>query len=214
MNYRVKNIVGQRFGRLTAIAFAGSTRKAKWTCRCDCGSTVEVDGGGLRGGHTRSCGCLKREVSKEVNTIHGFSTRERVASEYKSWAGIKDRCTNPKRKDYPRYGGRGVRVCDRWLHSFENFIADMGEKPSSRHSIERLNNDGDYEPRNCVWATSIEQQNNKRTSRFITSGGRTQTVETWAREIGVKSCTLRWRLNHGWSDEETVNPKTRKWTKQ
>jgi len=164
---------GQRFGRLTAV-FARADRRgeAHWSCVCDCGNEVVVRAGHLRDGSTRSCGCLKNELTstrmltqryalKPGHVRRGGSARSR---EYRSWDAMRARCTNRKCKDFPDYGGRGITVCDHWK-SFANFLADMGPKPSPQHSIDRRDNDGNYEPGNCRWATALEQRHNRRDSR-------------------------------------------------
>ena len=117
---------------------------------------------------------------------------------------MKERCCDPKNKRFADYGGRGIKVCDRWLNSFENFLADMGLKPSPEHSIERKNTDGDYEPDNCKWATQIEQANNKRTNHLITANGKTQTVRQWERELGCYKRSVSNRILRGWDEVRAV----------
>lgn len=153
-------MLARRFGRLTVIRRAGKqNRFIMWECRCDCGRSRVVQGIHLRSGHTRSCGCLSRDISRTTNKTHGLShTRE-----YHTWQHILDRCLNPRNKSWKYYGGRGIRVCERWRNSFRAFFADMGVKPTNgRYSIERINNDGNYTPRNCKWATQSEQVSNRR----------------------------------------------------
>ena len=153
------DITGQRFGKLVAIRPVGvnKSRSIAWESKCDCGNTVKVDGSKLRFGHTKSCGCVAKEKAALMNFIHGKSR----TPEHGVWAGMWQRCTNPKHKSYEGYGARGITVCDRWK-SFENFYADMGERPSKNLSIERRDNDKGYEPGNCYWATWKEQNLNKR----------------------------------------------------
>ena len=154
------DLAGQRFGRLVVSRRAGTTahRRSLWECRCDCGNTRLVPADNLKRENTRSCGCLRKEVAKELNTVHG-GTRSR---EFNTWKGMQRRCYLQSAAGFKNYGGRGIAVCDRWLHSFENFLADMGCKPSPKHSIDRINNDGNYEPGNCRWATAKEQRQNRR----------------------------------------------------
>ncbi len=156
------NLTGQRFGQLTVKALAPKRgRRTAWFCECDCGTVTQVMTLSLRSKvrPTRSCGCLIAINTRKVNTIHGG----RRTPEYRCWSGLITRCTNPRAKDYPRYGGRGITVCDRWRTSFEHFYADMGRRPSPRMSIDRYpNNDGHYEPSNCRWATSQQQARNRR----------------------------------------------------
>lgn len=158
------DLVGQSFGRLMVLGRAGiaSNRRATWRCRCVCGRETIVIGGDLRSGRTRSCGCLRKELRvRKIALKHGHKANNITTRTYNSWQGMLKRCTDPKSISYPRYGGRGIKVCERWLHSFENFLADMGERPDST-SLDRKDNDGNYEPGNCRWATFKEQANNKR----------------------------------------------------
>ncbi len=162
-------LTGRRFGRLVVLERAGSTHgKATWRCRCDCGDETVTRGTYLRNGRTASCGCLNIERTRDANTKHGG----RYLPEYYVWAAMKSRCGNPKVKLWHRYGGRGVTVCDRWRESFEAFMEDMGPRPSSGHSIDRIDNDGDYEPDNCRWATRAVQARTSRGSNHYTAAHR------------------------------------------
>lgn len=153
---KIIDLAGQRFGRLLVLEKAkkNKTEKIKWKCRCDCGNERVVLAASLRGGKTKSCGCLLKEGSHKT---HGKSH----TPEYKIWAGMIQRCTNPKTDNYKHYGGRGITVCERWRNSFEAFYEDMGHRPSKLHSVERINNDGNYEPDNCKWATKRKQSQNQ-----------------------------------------------------
>lgn len=154
------NLLGSQFGKLTVVREATYRDKTAWECQCECGNTVVVRTNRLRNNETRSCGCLRRETSSKLHTTHGKSkTPERIA-----WMNMKQRCYNPKKSGYENYGGRGIKVCSRWLNSFEAFLVDMGNKPRGT-SLDRKDNEGDYSRLNCYWATSKEQANNRRKRR-------------------------------------------------
>jgi len=164
---KIIDLSGKRFGRWLVVSLYGPINgSTMWDCICDCGTEKMVNGSSLRKGVSFSCGCLSREITSKVKYKHGLHG----TLEYATWARIKDRCGNPKNNRYHRYGGRGIKVCGRWLNSFENFYADMGKKPSPKHSIDRINNDGDYEPGNCRWATAREQAQNKNIAKNNKSG--------------------------------------------
>jgi len=159
------NLAGQRVGRLTVISECGKSSTSGaiiWLCQCDCGNTVNVYAANLKAGITQSCGCYKKELLKDKLTTHGGT----YSLEYSPWKAMRKRCSNPNDIRYPLYGGRGIKVCDRW-NDFANFLSDMGPRPSHAHSIERINNNGNYEPDNCRWASPTEQERNTRGRKGI-----------------------------------------------
>jgi hypothetical protein len=163
------HLAGQRFGRLEVLEFAGGVRKRFWLCRCDCGEQRKVRTDQLTRGIAKSCGCLQREVATKLgrdsswNLTHGQAKVWPLRSlEYTAWIAMKARCLNPNYHHYKDYGGRGITICKRWVDSFEAFFADMGPKPSRRHSLDRKNNNGNYNKSNCRWATAKQQASNRR----------------------------------------------------
>lgn len=191
------DLTGKRFGRLIVISYFGSVatnshgRKAsRWRCVCDCGEEMIVRGNSLATGKTRSCGCLQRENVLIINIKHGYTG----SSIYRSWQHMKARCLNPKDDDFKHYGGRGIKVCSRWIDSFEAFLEDMGEKPKGL-TIERIDNNKGYSPENCKWATQKEQTRNTRRNRMICYKGITMCLADWADWSGIGRATLAYRLN-------------------
>lgn len=161
---RVKDITGQRFERLLVIRRDGSDKngQACWLCQCDCGNTVTVSGKLLRSGNNRSCGCIRRERTIEMNTTHGLSMDgEKKSNLFQRWMGMKNRCYNPKNDHYHRYGGRGISVCDEWLNDFQSFYDwSMSNGYKKKLQIDRIDNDGNYCPENCRWVTNKKNARN------------------------------------------------------
>lgn len=206
MNRRLKvALPGDRFGRWVVLREGPpSPTQRRLVCECDCGTRRLVHVSSLTNGRSRSCGCLHREVSaalvKRLRTSHGGSS----TNEYRIWLGIMSRCLSPGNSAWRRYGGRGIRVCTRWLR-FENFIADMGPRPSRAHSIDRKDRDGHYEPENCRWATTKEQGNNTARNRFLVARGERRTVAQWADLVGLDPGLIWARVVRlGWAPERAI----------
>lgn len=207
---RPKDLLGQRFERWAVVAEAGfvnGSTNMHWICRCDCGAEGVVRGSQLTSGGSKSCGCLTREVNAARETSHGKSKSQ----EFKAWQAMHQRCSNAKCGHFHSYGGRGVTVCERW-NSFDNFYADMGNAPSSRHSLDRINNSGNYGPDNCRWATSKVQANNRRNTLWIQWKGRQMCAADWSKEINISAAILRKRIKilH-WPIERAMSEPIRNW---
>ncbi len=190
---------GDRFGFWVLVAIAAPYRngQTRWICRCDCGTEGIKLLGTLISGESKSCGCRRAAVARDAHTRHG----RWKTSEYLTWGAMKARCYNPNNKRYENYGGRGIRVCERWRDSFAAFYEDMGSRPSPKHSIDRIDNDGDYEPSNCRWATASEQLRHTTRNKHITYKGETLCVTDWATRLNLPPKRLRSRLSRGWTVE-------------
>lgn len=202
------DLTGQTFGRLTALRVEHKSRHRGWVCRCQCGNEKWVMTGSLTDGHTRSCGCFDRE--RRVK--HGFAIKGKARPRtYQAWADMIQRCQNANLLSYKNYGGDGIQVCPEW-RDFATFLRDMGEAPPGT-SLDRIDNDADYAPGNCRWATRREQANNRRTNSVLTAFGKTQTIAQWARELNLCEDTLRHRLTrYGWSAERALTEPVRRKT--
>jgi hypothetical protein len=187
-----------KFGRLTPISPVRGHGKLRWLCKCDCGNTKIVFSSDL-GVNSNSCGCLRKEITKARRTTHGLSNTRT----YTIWWDMKLRCYYPSSRHYYRYGMRGIKVCKRWMDGFQNFLDDMGECPSSKHSLDRINNEGNYTPENCRWATSQQQAQNTRTNHMISWQGQTKCIAQWERDLGFPSHCLQQRISkRKWSIEK------------
>ena len=212
-NPRIRNLIGMKFGMLSVVSFdcrvvVGNSFKYRWRTLCDCGRDHLVVSGDLVTGNTISCGCFHRKLVGDLFRTHGFCKYP----EYTVWKSMIDRCTRETCKHFHRYGGRGISVCDRWLSSFEDFLSDMGRRPTNRHTIERVNNDLGYNPENCVWATYYIQSRNTSQTRFIDFNGKKQCLADWAAELGIDRRTLRSRLESKWSIERAMTTPVRRRT--
>lgn len=188
---KFQDLIGKKFGRWTVISLVtGRKNNTKFLCKCVCGKEKEVFSNTLREGESESCGCLQKELLASRNTTHGMT----YTSIYRVWAAMIQRCDNPKNKNYPGYGGRGITVCKAW-HKFENFYAwAMANGYREGLEIERMNNNGNYEPENCKWATRTEQNNNSRHNRIIEFDGQKKTLTEWAKELNIYPSSLHGRL--------------------
>ena len=179
------DLTGRLFGRLTvqgrAVSPGRKTTHRHWRCRCSCGAIVVTCTAHLVSGHSTSCGCARTDRITGFTLRHGLSG----TSEYQTWINMKQRCLNPKASSFRHYGGRGITICDNWRDNFAAFFADIGPRPSAKHSIERLDNNGQYSPENCRWVLQIEQMNNNRRSRRIEYRGERRTLTQWLRVTGL-----------------------------
>lgn len=209
------DLTSRRFGRLIVVRRVNNNKwgHVLWLCGCDCGKEKIVVGTSLKNADIQSCGCLQKNITIQRSTKHGHSKRGKVSKTYRTWYAMTQRCTNPKHRHYHNYGGRGVKVCERWI-KFENFLEDMGESPAQYHSIDRINNCGNYDKQNCVWADRKQQARNKRNNHLETYDNRTQCLASWAEEYGIKYKTLCSRiLIHNWSIEKALTTPVRRMKK-
>lgn len=202
-----KDLTGKKFNRLTAVEVVGKDKHGNmlWLCKCDCGNATIIPTNKLTSNKTKSCGCLKKETAKPpVIVKHGMS----YSRLYQVWKDMKGRCYRPTSTRYYTHGARGVKVCAEW-QTFEPFYKwALSNGYQENLTLDRINNDGNYEPSNCRWATMKTQANNRRTNHFLTYKGETHTLKEWAEIIGINYNTLVGRINRlGWSIEKTLNKK-------
>lgn len=201
-------IVGQRYGRLRVLAAAPRRgHNPAWFCRCDCGTATVAIASNLRGGNTQSCGCYHAEVTSAVKTIHGRCK----STEYTSHQAMMARCYSSANIGFRLYGGRGIVVCDRWRlgedgkSGFQCFLADMGQKPTARHSLDRINVNGNYQPDNCRWATPYDQARNTRRNTWVEFRGHRMILADAIRLSGLNRTLVMQRLARGWAMEAALN---------
>ena len=199
---KLVDITGKRYGRLTVI---GRTTKIgkdpTWNCICDCGNTCIVQGNNLKNGHTKSCGCYVKDIARKNFKVHG-KTNTRI---FNIWVKMKQRCTNKDDKAYAKYGGRGIKVCEEWINDFQAFYDwSMSNGYADDLSIDRIDNDGNYEPSNCRWATDVQQSNNRRSNHYITCNGETHTIAEWSKITGINDSTIQNRAAKGWKPEKIL----------
>lgn len=204
------DLTGQKFGKLLVVRRSEKrtkAMKAMFDCVCDCGNQKTVTGRNLVSGASQSCGCGVAKSAVERFTKHG-RTKHPMYSRYNS---MMARCYDEKNWEYANYGGRGITVCDRWVDSIDNFIADMGEPPTKEHSIDRVDNDKGYSPENCRWATKKQQSENRRVTYMFTMNGVTKSAADWSRDLGMTKKGVLFRIASGWSLEAALTtPKTPK----
>ena len=203
------DITGRKNGMMTVIGYShthttsGGSKQGRWKVQCDCGAIRIMASCGLA--RRFSCGCQRGKNISSAKVKHGCSKRNSRTTEHRIWGLMLNRCNNPKNPAYPRYGGRGITVCERW-HTFENFLNDMGHRPPDT-TLDRRDNDKGYCLENCRWATHREQQNNKSSCRYVTVNGTTQTVKQWSRQTGINACTITYRLKHGVNPSVAIDDK-------
>lgn len=202
---KMLKLIGQRFARLLVLRRDESKPgRVFLICLCDCGNTVSVVGSSLTNGNTKSCGCYRRGLPTQNFKTHGMTG----TSEYGTWRAMLNRCENPNVKSYERYGGRGIKVCRRW-REFQNFLEDMGKRPAGL-TLERRDNNGDYNPRNCRWATKFDQAHNKSSSLFLTRNGETLPLAVWANRVKLPYLVLYNRKAKGWTPDRILSQPIRK----
>ncbi len=216
-----KNLVGEKFGRLTVVALhdvirrpGNRGRSARWQCVCGCPERTlrVVPREHLTTGHTQSCGCLRKETVAQASRTHGHTSKEYGDNNspiYRIFQCMHSRCRDRTGRMWKFYGSRGISVCERWS-KFENFLADMGSTWVAGLSLDRINSEGGYEPTNCRWATKLEQANNTRSNRFAVYNGKRQTMSQWSREVGISSALIAIRIDSGWTIEEALTTPARK----
>lgn len=206
-NPRVQDLRGKSVGKLRVIGYAEKRKDGHyWTCICECGNTRDVHRGDIQRERTKSCGCHLREMLSKRARTHGmFGTPE-----YKSWEGMIQRCCNKNDRAWPKYGGRGISICERWRHSFQNFFADMGKRPAPKMQVDRIDTNGNYEPGNCRWATSKQNNRNRRNNRILIINGVSHCVSEWSELSGIRHDTICARIRSGWTLEKAVFTPARK----
>lgn len=202
--WKIKDLSGKTSGKLTILSLAGVRNGASyWKCQCECGNFTFVVADALSGKHTKTCGCSW--LSAEQNVTHGFTRKDYPYRDiFMIWKKMKERCTNKNAKEYHNYGGRGISVHHEWADDFESFRTGVGPRPTKKHSLDRINNDGNYEPGNVRWATRKVQQNNRRDSVILTWNGETKPIMDWVEHLGIKHATLFGRYKAGWPVEKIL----------
>ena len=212
---RFIDLTNKRFSRLIVLKKYGHNKynQITWLCKCDCGNLIIVSGNSLTRNNTRSCGCLYQDYlhNPRPNTQKHGKSNSRL---YHIWRDMKLRCYNEKQIGYKNYGARGIKVCDEWLNKTDGFVNfykwSINNGYKENLTLDRINNDGNYEPTNCKWSTTMEQANNTRSNRFITYKNKTKTIAEWSRELNIPHYLIRNRLNMGWAVENIFERKVGK----
>lgn len=199
------DLTGQYFGRLVVLSrsYPGKGWHQYWNCQCDCGVEKRISQDNLLSQRTKSCGCLRREATRQNKERHGHTRDGKRSATHATWSSMIARCTNPSNTAYPDYGGRGVGVCERWL-VFENFLEDMGPRPNG-YTLDRIDNNHGYNVDNCRWASHRQQANNRRSNRIITVDGISLNIRGWSELNGIKPQTIQSRLSLGWDPVDAVS---------
>lgn len=216
--YKFGDISGQRFGRLTALAFNGIVNgKSTWLFGCDCGNEINTRANSVKTGNTKSCGCWEKEVLLARNIKHGLNRHPL----HNIWFHIKRRCYNKNSSDFPDYGGRGIVVCDEWKNDFKSFYDwsiekgyEEAKKKNTRISIDRIDVNGNYEPSNCKWSNDVEQARNRRSNVHITVDGVTKLQNEWAEEYNIPYQLIASRLKRGWKGRDLIKPPLKTWSRK
>lgn len=206
---KLNDLTGKKFGRLIVAKHLGwrkTGHTSVWECVCECGRTAIASTNDLKRGNVTSCGCYRKEVTSSRSYKHGVGNESRL---FRIWSSMKSRCYNAHDTNYKRYGARGISVCDEWLNSFLSFQEwAVANGYADNLSIDRIDNDGNYEPSNCRWSTAVVQSNNRRSNAYFTCDGETRSAAEWSRITGTRAATIIARRDRGWSDEECVKGKT------
>lgn len=199
------DMTGKVVGRWLVIAPAANRGKnTRWLCRCTCGNERLVNLGSLQNNESQSCGCLRAELLVKSKFKHGESHNPLPSPEYSTWRSLITRCYDPKRENYKNYGGRGITVYPEWRESFAAFLTYVGRKPSPEHSINRINNNGNYEPGNVEWATPLDQSKNREYTIRLSIDGESKTISEWSKISGISHLTIYNRIKKGWEEKEAV----------
>ena len=212
----VEDLTGRIFGKLKVLHIGERAKNShiQWLCECECGNEKLILGSSLRSKRTNSCGCYRSQEAKRNNTKNKTTRRKINPMEYVVWQSVKQRCYDSKCVSYEYYGGRDIKVCDRWLESFENFYEDMGERPTDKHKLGRLDIQKNYEPSNCKWTLKTLRLNIGKNSRYLTVDGETKTMKEWSIISGIRYGAIKDRVNRGWEHKEAIFKPTGKYIRE